>query len=135
MSIWQVLSMIVNMGLLLPLGFYINHTLALNTNQSINHYSTSDFWKTKTMIVLHLVWVSESSLCTAKHAIFQLNYDQNKLHLMRWWWCSLCTRQIRSNTLPWFRANQSLLKYQFHSLWFDPTGAQTHNLPHSRRTC
>ena len=25
-------------------------------------------------------------------------------------------------------------KYQFYSLWFDPTGARTHDLPHSRRT-
>jgi hypothetical protein len=24
-------------------------------------------------------------------------------------------------------------KYQLYSLWFDPTGARTHNLPHSRR--
>ena len=25
-------------------------------------------------------------------------------------------------------------KYQVHSLWFDSTGARTHDLPHSRRT-
>ena len=29
----------------------------------------------------------------------------------------------------WRRSN----KYQFHSLWFDPTRARTHYLPHSRR--
>ena len=50
----------------------------------------------------------------------------------------------KSVTLSWFRTNQSLLfqlkavylagsnEYQFHSLWFDPTGARTHDLPHSR---
>ena len=46
--------------------------------------------------------------------------------------------------LSCFRANQYLLflliavclarsnKYQFHSLWFDPIGPRTHDLPHSR---
>jgi hypothetical protein len=52
---------------------------------------------------------------------------------------------LHSDTLFWFQANQYLLfllnaaclaeknKYQFYSLWFDPTGARTHDLPHSRR--
>ena len=52
-----------------------------------------------------------------------------------------------SDTLSWFRANQSLLfllnaaclyrrsnKYQFYSLWFDTIGARIHDLPHSRRS-
>jgi hypothetical protein len=50
----------------------------------------------------------------------------------------------KSVTLSWFRTNQSLLfqlkavylagsnEYQFHSLWLDPIGAGTHDLPHSR---
>jgi hypothetical protein len=50
---------------------------------------------------------------------------------------------LHSDTLFWFRANQSLLlrtelrsnKNQFHSLWFDPTGTRTHYLPHSRWAC
>jgi hypothetical protein len=29
------------------------------------------------------------------------------------------------------RASQSSNKYQFHSLWFDPIWAQTHDLPHN----
>ena len=48
---------------------------------------------------------------------------------------------LHSDTLFWFRANQSLLcllspyrsifggnktKYQYYSLWFDPTGVRTH---------
>ena len=44
-----------------------------------------------------------------------------------------------SDTLPWFQANQSAFslmlcaqwrsnKYQFHSLWFDPIWAWTHDL-------
>ena len=48
---------------------------------------------------------------------------------------------LHSDTLFWFRTNQSLLllpnaacnKYQFYNffgVWFDPTGAQTHDLPH-----
>jgi hypothetical protein len=42
---------------------------------------------------------------------------------------------LYSDTLSWFWANQSALsaeqrsnKYQFDSLWFDPTGAWIHNL-------
>jgi hypothetical protein len=42
---------------------------------------------------------------------------------------------LHSDTLSWFWANQSALsaeqrsnKYQFDSLWFDPTGAWIHNL-------
>ena len=31
------------------------------------------------------------------------------------------------------RAKRRSSKYQFYSLWFDPTGARTHILPHSRR--
>ena len=50
---------------------------------------------------------------------------------------------LHSDTLFWFRTNQSLLllpnaaclaeKYQFYNffgVWFEPTGAQTHDLPH-----
>jgi len=50
---------------------------------------------------------------------------------------------LHSDTLSWFRANPSSFfsrsvwwrsnKYQFYSLWFDPTGTRIHNLPHSRR--
>jgi hypothetical protein len=52
---------------------------------------------------------------------------------------------LHSDTLSWFRANQSLFlllnaaclaekqQYQFHSLWFDQIGARSHDLPHSRR--
>jgi hypothetical protein len=36
-------------------------------------------------------WVSESDCCLMpKWAIFQLYHDDNKLHLMKWWWCPLC---------------------------------------------
>ena len=51
-----------------------------------------------------------------------------------------------SDTLSWFRANHrsSLLllntewsvkigKYKFHSLWFDPISARTHEIPHCRQ--
>jgi hypothetical protein len=50
-----------------------------------------------------------------------------------------------SDTLFWFRAKQSLLlllnaaclaekqHIPIYSPWFDPTGARTHELPHSRR--
>ena len=53
---------------------------------------------------------------------------------------------LHSDTLFWFRANQSLLflfnaacladkqQMTIFSLWFDPTGARTHDLPHLRRT-
>jgi len=27
-----------------------------------------------------------------RFAFVQLYYVENKLHLMRWWWCLLCTR-------------------------------------------
>ena len=49
---------------------------------------------------------------------------------------------LHSDTLFWFRADQSFLfllmlcalrrsnKCQFYSLWFDPTGVRTHDLPH-----
>ena len=30
------------------------------------------------------------------------------------------------------RAQRRSNKYQFYSLWFDPTGTRTHDLPHSR---
>ena len=87
-------------------------------------------------------------------------HGENKLHSRRWWpLCNGPTRLVgffivlphwnniqqvdkllHSDTLPWFRANQSLLllrnvvcsaekrrnKYQFYGLWFDPTGAPTH---------
>ena len=33
------------------------------------------------------------------------------------------------------RAQRRSNKYQFYSLWFDPTGARTHDLQHSRRAC
>ena len=48
------------------------------------------------------------------------------------------------DTLCWFRANQSLLfllnaaclvEKQLYSLWFDPIGARTNDLPHSRLAC
>ena len=49
---------------------------------------------------------------------------------------------LHLDTLFWIRPNQSLLfllnakhrsnKYQFYSPWFDPTGAWTHDLPHSK---
>ena len=44
---------------------------------------------------------------------------------------------FHSDTLSRFWANHSLMrsnKYQLYSLWFDPTGVRTHDLPHSRRT-
>jgi hypothetical protein len=53
---------------------------------------------------------------------------------------------LHLDTLFWFRANQSLLFFfnaacladkqqkPIFSLWFDPTGTGTHDLPHSRRT-
>jgi len=28
--------------------------------------------------------------------IFQEYHGENKLNLMRWWWCPLCTRPTRS---------------------------------------
>ena len=85
-----------------------------------------------------------------------------------WWWSPLCTRLTRlacfysivlvhwnncprmdlspySDTLSWFRTNQSFLfprnsaclaksnQYHFHNLWFDPIGAGTQDLQQSRR--
>ena len=36
--------------------------------------------------------MNESYMIYAKWAIFQLYYGKNKLFLMGWWWCPLCTR-------------------------------------------
>ena len=40
-------------------------------------------------------WVSEWLLFNAKSEFFQLYHGENKLFSMKWWWCSLCTRQTR----------------------------------------
>jgi len=70
-------------------------------------------------------------LFNTKWAIMQLYHGENKLHSMKWWWCSFCTRPthlvgffivlahwnnsplvdnaFHSDTLFWFRANQSLI--------------------------
>jgi hypothetical protein len=53
------------------------------------------------------------------------------------------TRTHYSNSEPTSLCSFSLMlgaqrrsnTYQFYSLWFDPIGARTHDLPHSRRTC
>ena len=67
----------------------------------------------------------------------------------KWWqkltlplarWANNSSRvdmSLHSDTLSRFWANHSLMrsnKYQLYSLWFDPTGVRTHDLPHSRRT-
>jgi len=74
---------------------------------------------------------------------------------MKWWWSPLCTRHwnnssrvemsLHSDKLSLFLAKQYFLlllkaasltekhKYQLHSLWLDPIGVRTHDLPHSRR--
>ena len=54
---------------------------------------------------------------------FQLLHGENKFHTMKWWWCLLCTRPIRmdmmlhSDTLSWYRANQSLLLLRKAACW------------------
>ena len=65
--------------------------------------------------------------------------------LAHWNYSPRVDMSLHSDTLFWFRAKQSLLfllnaaclaekqKYQFYSLWCDQTGAQTHDLPHSRQ--
>jgi hypothetical protein len=57
---------------------------------------------------------------------------------MRWWWVSLCTRPTRWigfllvlahwNNSP--RVDMSLQPVFALSLWFDPTGVRTHELPY-----
>jgi len=84
--------------------------------------------------------------------------------LMRWWWGPLCTRptyldfysvsslkqqsssrhHFTKDTLSWFWASQSpeccvlggeAANTNFIVLWFNLSGAQTYDLPHSRRAC
>ena len=111
-------------------------------------------------------WVGEWLLFNTNSAIFQLYHGENKLifnaMMMRFalFWTNTLSwifivlahwnnspriaKSPHSDTLSWFRPNQSLLfllngaclaenhKYQFYSLWFVPIGARTHDLPHSR---
>ena len=105
-------------------------------------------------------WVSEWVLLNANSAIFQLYHGENKVHfvldqhaeldfflvLAHWNNSPRVNMSFHSGTLFWFRANQFLLfllnaaclarsnTYQFYSLWFNPTGDRTHDLPHSRRS-
>ena len=67
--------------------------------------------------------------------------------LVHWNNSPLIDMSLHSDTLSWFRPNQCLLslsllnatclaekqQIQFYSLWFDPVGARTHDLPHPRR--
>ena len=107
--------------------------------------------------------LSEWLLFNANLAIFQLYYG-DKLIFNRWWWDPLCTRPTRlvgsfielahwnnspqidmlphSDTLSWFRANQSLLfllktvclaEKQQIPILYSSVWARTHDLPHSRR--
>jgi hypothetical protein len=39
------------------------------------------------------------------------------------------------NTLLKLHATWRSNNYQFYSLWFDPIGARTHDLPHLRHAC
>ena len=82
--------------------------------------------------------------------VFNANSAIFQLHCILWWgqvnfqWDLRDDDEValHSDTLTWFRANQffSLMlhvyrrnnKYQFSSLWFDPTGAWIHDLPHPR---
>ena len=93
-----------------------------------------------------IIWASGWCLTPA---IFQLHHGENKLHLMRWCRCPLCTRLTHlvgllvlaywNNSLlvdmpihsdkssclcsySWMlHAQQRSNKYQFYSLWFDLT--------------
>jgi len=89
-------------------------------------------------------WVGDYCL-TPNEQFFSYIMARTSYFLMRWrWWGPLCTHD--TNTLSWIfivlahwnnspRVDMSLHSdtlfwfwYQFYSLWFDPTGAQTHDL-------
>jgi hypothetical protein len=92
-------------------------------------------------------YIPGSSTCSTK----ELSITMTKiLHAVKGGLLSYCDKvysrgNINQKPLFWFRTNQYLLflrnatglarsnKYQFNSPWFDPTGARTHDLLHSRR--
>ena len=92
-------------------------------------------------VQMSAVKVNEWLFFNATSAIFLLYHGENKVIFNE---MMMRSALFSSDTLFWFRANQSLLfllnagclaetTNQFYSLWFDPTGAPTHDLPHSRR--
>ena len=116
-------------------NFIMDLTLYMLLMRRLYAWSTQDFAHSSTVIQLNCncnEWVSEWLLFNAKWAIFRLyhGHGENKLHSMKWWWCSLCSRStcwvgfffiahwknsprvdmsLHSDTLSWFRAKQSLL--------------------------
>jgi hypothetical protein len=104
---------------------------------------------------------------TPTQRLFSYIMARTSYFSMRWWWGPLCTRSTGldkfcivlvhwnnspridmspySDTLCWFRANQSLLfllkdaclakkqKYEFHSIWFEPIENRTNDLQQSMR--
>ena len=95
------------------------------------------------------LYYGENKLIVNEMMIRSALYQTNRLSLIfivlaHWNNSPRVDISIHSYTLFWFWANQSLLfllnavcladkkKYQFYSLYFDPTGPRTHNLPYSR---
>jgi hypothetical protein len=68
-----------------------------------------------------------------KNIFFFLFLDISKLHSDKIYYCKLDSEptNLWSFSLM-LHTKQRSNKYQFHSLWFDPTGTQPHDLPHSK---
>ena len=116
--------------------------------QKLKHAAIIYGWSSKTFQLYH----GENKLIFNEMMIMMSTlYKTNMLSwiflvLTHWNNSPRVDMSLHSDTLSWFRANQYLLfllnaaclaekqQLPIYNLWFDTTGARTHDLPHSRRS-
>ena len=132
----------------------INRRDELIKKNQVKLVNCVNFWKI-TLYARHIVfqlYIGENKL-HFDEMMMMMTSVLNKTRTLSWIFIALdhwnhsprIDMSLYSDTLFWFRSYQSLLlllnaeyrrsnKYKIYSIWFDTTGAQTHDLSHSKCT-